>query len=215
MAKLADALDLGSSGEIRGGSSPLSRTKEFSATKTPFLFKSLYSSLMQNLVKICKNAAKANIVPGIILQTFALSLVLGYYYVPAINTFFEQISEIKKQYGYTFSAISTGFFGGVLPFFILYKTKQIPKGFIKTQFFSFTYFSGHIRAWKLTSSIDVRRGFLAMIIHLQPWQAKLPLTNLSTALFSQCQFQPSFTSGKTVIFLNSNSNKNSLKSFSQ
>ena len=62
----------------------------------------------------------ANLVPGVILQVFALGLVLGYYFVPAFRAPFDTVGAWKQQGGYQFSAISTAIFGGLIPFVILW-----------------------------------------------------------------------------------------------
>ncbi|MCM8534980.1 MAG: hypothetical protein NE334_03495 [Lentisphaeraceae bacterium] len=95
---------------------------------------------MKSLSKTCLDAAKANIIPGLILQFFALSLVASYYYIPAVNDFCTKLSEVKETYGYTFSIISTGIFGGVIPFFIIKKTGNIPTGKALAFFLFYTIF---------------------------------------------------------------------------
>ena len=75
-------------------------------------------------------ALRQNLVPGLILQCFALVLVLGYYYIPGITVLCLYIGEVKTEYGYLFSAISTSFFGGVIPFLILCMRKEIERAMV-------------------------------------------------------------------------------------
>jgi hypothetical protein len=58
--------------------------------------------------------------PGLILQGFALALVLGYYFVPELGAAFDTVGEWKQRSGYAFSAVSTALFGGLIPFVVLW-----------------------------------------------------------------------------------------------
>lgn len=71
---------------------------------------------------------KRNLLPGLILQTCALLIVLGYAFVPPFHGVLDGIGVLKARYGYAYSAISTAVFGGVIPFLVLVATKQVPKG---------------------------------------------------------------------------------------
>jgi hypothetical protein len=68
------------------------------------------------LAKSVIAAIRANFVPGIVLQLFALTLVLGYFFVPSIQAFCAAVARYKEEQGYMYSAISTSLFGGVIPF---------------------------------------------------------------------------------------------------
>lgn len=63
-------------------------------------------------------AARANILPGIVLQAIALSILLAYYFAPASHVVFDAISDLKQTYGYAFSIVSTGLFGGAIPLLV-------------------------------------------------------------------------------------------------
>jgi hypothetical protein len=76
-------------------------------------------------------ALRQNFLPGIVLQAFALLLVAGFYFVPSIHDFCQGIGRLKVEYGYVFSALSTSFFGGVLPFCFLRARGKIPAGQIR------------------------------------------------------------------------------------
>lgn len=62
-------------------------------------------------------AARANLVPGLVLWVVGLFVVASYYYWPQSRGVFSAVGEWKTEYGFFFAAISTGFFGGLLPFF--------------------------------------------------------------------------------------------------
>lgn len=62
-------------------------------------------------------AARANLLPGAVLWGIGLFVVLSYYYWPQAEDVFATIADWKTEYGFFFAAVSTAFFGGVLPFF--------------------------------------------------------------------------------------------------
>lgn len=65
------------------------------------------------------HSARALLVPGLVLQAAALSLVLTYYLVPAAGGFFALLGRWHTAGGYAFSAVSTAVCGGVIPFLFL------------------------------------------------------------------------------------------------
>ena len=72
-------------------------------------------------------AARANLGPGLLLQTFAVLLLVGYYWVPALRSTFDVVGVWKQRGGYSFSVVSTALFGGVLPFLVMRATGLIPR----------------------------------------------------------------------------------------
>lgn len=64
-------------------------------------------------------AARQNLVPGLVLQAFALAIVLLYYFVPATGPFFQALANAKSEGGFAFSAVATAVFGGLIPFLYL------------------------------------------------------------------------------------------------
>jgi len=60
-------------------------------------------------------AAKANIIPALVLQAVCLCLLLSYYNFPAVERFIRPVSEWQNEHGLPFTFVSRGFFGGVLP----------------------------------------------------------------------------------------------------
>lgn len=71
---------------------------------------------------------RANLIPGVILWFFGIAVVLVYYRVPDSHRFFDQISSLKAEHGYWFSAISTAIFGGLIPFAFLWCARKVPQG---------------------------------------------------------------------------------------
>ena len=60
-------------------------------------------------------AARANLVPGVLIWSIMLAVVLAYYHHDLSRSLLEEIAEWKRHYGYAFSFIATGLAGGVLP----------------------------------------------------------------------------------------------------
>src|SRR4051812_37856262 len=66
-----------------------------------------------------KAAARANFVPGLILQAFALALFLAYYFHPPSHQAMEALAAFKSRWGWRYSFVSTALFGGLIPFLFL------------------------------------------------------------------------------------------------
>ena len=63
--------------------------------------------------------ARAHLGPGLVLQAGALGLVLAYYYCePARAPPLTRLLELRRQTGFAFAVVSTGLFGGLLPFLL-------------------------------------------------------------------------------------------------
>jgi hypothetical protein len=60
-------------------------------------------------------AARANMVPALIVQGVMLGLVLGYYFYPPTTRLLNQIAELKQSWGYGYSALAAAIAGGVVP----------------------------------------------------------------------------------------------------
>jgi hypothetical protein len=72
-------------------------------------------------------AAKANFIPGLLLQILAMGLLLSYYFYPPAREFFTSISEFKSRCGLPFPFISTAIFGAALPFALQFLQKDATK----------------------------------------------------------------------------------------
>lgn len=64
-------------------------------------------------------SARRLIGPALLLQAVAIGLVLAYYFVPATQSAFSTLASVRAAGGYTYSALSTALFGGLLPFLYL------------------------------------------------------------------------------------------------
>lgn len=60
-------------------------------------------------------AARANLVPGLIVQTVMIAVVLAYYYYEPAQVWLAQLAEVKARWGYGFAFLSGAVAGGVLP----------------------------------------------------------------------------------------------------
>lgn len=70
-------------------------------------------------------ALKKNLLPGLVLQLFAASILLIYFFVPASKPVFILFGELKRTYGFGYSFIATALFGGLVPFLYLLLTKSL------------------------------------------------------------------------------------------
>jgi len=64
-------------------------------------------------------SARANLAPGFVLQFGALALVVAYYRLPAAGAALGRIAGWRADLGVGFPMLTTGLFGGVLPFLYL------------------------------------------------------------------------------------------------
>jgi hypothetical protein len=69
-------------------------------------------------------SARANAVPGFVLQCFALTMVLGYYFHAPTREALVRLTQLRADMGMSFAIISTGLFGGLIPLLYL---KAVPK----------------------------------------------------------------------------------------
>ncbi len=60
-------------------------------------------------------AAKANMVPGLIVQAILGALIVGYYYYPPSKVLLESLAKLQKEMEITFAVVSTIIAGAVLP----------------------------------------------------------------------------------------------------
>lgn len=84
--------------------------------------------IMHLIVKKGLNAAKKNLIPGLLLQGFAFAIVWLYYFNPATQQFLLKIPELKEKLGLLFPLLVTALCGGLLPFIFLLIRKEIPPG---------------------------------------------------------------------------------------
>ena len=65
-------------------------------------------------------SARANILPGFVLQLMALALVTAYYNHEGTHAALDRYASWRVQVGPISAILSTGFFGGLLPLFYLW-----------------------------------------------------------------------------------------------
>lgn len=67
-------------------------------------------------------SARANLVPGLVLQAFALAVVFGYYLHEPTRAALSSLAALRNDVGVSFGIVSTGLFGGLLPLLYLKAT---------------------------------------------------------------------------------------------
>lgn len=60
-------------------------------------------------------SARANLLPGLVLQIVALALVVAYYRHAPTRALLDRVVEWREELGVTLSIFTTGIFGGLLP----------------------------------------------------------------------------------------------------
>jgi hypothetical protein len=66
-------------------------------------------------LKIALRGARENLVPGLILQAFAIGLVVAYYQVEAVRGVVDQFTALRERLGFWLPMITTAVFGCVIP----------------------------------------------------------------------------------------------------
>ncbi|MFH1378216.1 MAG: Mpv17/PMP22 family protein [Planctomycetota bacterium] len=61
-------------------------------------------------------AFRTYFLPGLIIQIIGLSVVLSYYYIPAVKSLLEVVAGWKTTYGYWYSGASHALFAAFIPF---------------------------------------------------------------------------------------------------
>lgn len=87
--------------------------------------------------------ARANLLPGLVLQAFALVLVLAYFWHAPTHAALNRLSAWRSEVGLIFAIVSTGLFGGLLPFLYLKTTTgryTWPQGALITAFWAYKGF---------------------------------------------------------------------------
>ena len=60
-------------------------------------------------------AARANVVPGLMVQAVMVSLLLAYFHHPPTRELLERLAEVKSRWGYSYSALAAIVAGAVVP----------------------------------------------------------------------------------------------------
>lgn len=70
---------------------------------------------------------KANLRPALMLQAFAVLILLAYYRTGVGHAWLSSIGELKARHGFVYSALATCLFGGLLPYLVLATTAKIAR----------------------------------------------------------------------------------------
>jgi len=60
-------------------------------------------------------AARANLIPGLVVQAVMIATVLAYFYAPSMREIFDTLASLKERWGYGYSAVSAVLAGAVIP----------------------------------------------------------------------------------------------------
>ncbi len=60
-------------------------------------------------------AARANVVPGLIVQVLMLSMLLAYYFYPPTRGWLDALAEVKSRWSYGYSALNAIVAGALIP----------------------------------------------------------------------------------------------------
>jgi len=60
-------------------------------------------------------AARANVVPGLIVQALMLGMLLAYYFYPPMRNWLDELAEIKEHWSYGYTAVSSIIAGAIIP----------------------------------------------------------------------------------------------------
>ena len=76
-------------------------------------------SSLTRWVQPCIAGVKSNFRAGLVLQAFALVLLLAYGLSMETRAMLDQVGDLKLKHGYAYSSVSTAVFGGLIPFLVL------------------------------------------------------------------------------------------------
>jgi hypothetical protein len=73
-------------------------------------------------------AARANLIPGLFLQAFVVTILISYFESETVRDWLNRVGNLKRDFGYLYSAVATMLFGGLIPFAVLLLFRRVPKG---------------------------------------------------------------------------------------
>ena len=76
----------------------------------------------RNLKQRIGEGIRVNLIPGLVLWIMGMCLVAVYYLGEFSRPWFNQIIILKETYGFAYSAVSTCFFGGLIPYVFMQLT---------------------------------------------------------------------------------------------
>jgi hypothetical protein len=136
-------------------------------------------------------SARANLIPGLVLQAFALAVVLGYYFHAPTRDALTKLAELRADTGVLFGILSTGLCGGLLPLLYLKAVPASRRHITWSQGAALTVFWAYkgweiaawygFMAWTLGEAADVRtiaaKSFLDQFVYSPFWA--IPTTALA------------------------------------
>jgi hypothetical protein len=137
-------------------------------------------------------AARANLVPGLIIQALMIAMVLAYYFFPPSHALFEFLAFSKGRWGYGFSFGSAVIAGAVLP--VLFKITVLNRGRVRRGDFYDLLFLAVF--WGLDGM--VLDGFYRLQARIFGAHADFP-TVFKKVLVDQFIYNPLFAAPYTVI----------------
>ena len=131
------------------------------------------------LVSNIKGAIRANLLPGLYLQFFALSIGLSYFYWPASQQTFQFFADLKAEYGALYAMISTSIFGGLIPYLYMLMSGKV-------RFLPFYQLLFYVSIWAALGALI--NGFYALQVVLfgegTDWLTILKKTTFDQFVFS-------------------------------
>lgn len=82
---------------------------------------------MIEILRLFAAGVKKNYKAALVLQGSALLIVLAYYFIPQWGVLLDQLGDIKEKGKALFPAISSLFFGGLIPYLIFLASGQIKR----------------------------------------------------------------------------------------
>jgi len=76
----------------------------------------------------CRNNLRANILTGIVLWVMGCLIIAAFHWNPTFNALMKKVGVNKAEWGYGYSCLSTAFFGGLVPYCLLFIQGKIPSG---------------------------------------------------------------------------------------
>jgi hypothetical protein len=78
------------------------------------------------LLEPCWQGMRFNLRPALVLQAFALVIVVGYFWSAGVHQALDVVGALKLRYGYAYSAVATCVFGGLIPYGVLVLAGRVP-----------------------------------------------------------------------------------------
>jgi len=136
---------------------------------------------------------RENLLPGLLLQATAASLVLAYYQVDALLPLLSALGALKERLAFSFSVPSTILFGGLLPFAFLRATGRLRREDVGREMVFLFLFWG----WR-GAEVDAFYGLQAALFGSAPEPAII----LRKVLFDQLVYNPLWVVPlQTLLFL--------------